>query len=228
MKIVVFTGAGISAESGLQTFRGDGGLWEGYRVEDVATPAAWERNPAMVQRFYNVRRKAVLAAEPNAAHRYLVDLAKYTDLAIITQNIDDLHERAGSNRVLHLHGQIRKAQSSVDPNYVIDVDGDSIRKGECCPKGSQLRPHVVWFGESVPNMEVAQSLSSTADIFIVIGSSLQVYPAASLVYQLKSGCLLIVVNPDVSQLSLPVGAVAIPKTAVEAVPDLKAIIQQQL
>ena len=149
-RMVVFTGAGISAESGLKTFRGDDGLWEGYRVEDVATPQAWGRDPELVQEFYNIRRKAVLAAQPNAAHKALVRLEAFYNVDIITQNIDDLHERAGSARVHHLHGLITRSQSNVDPTLTYAIQGDKIRMGERCERGSQLRPHVVWFGEPVP------------------------------------------------------------------------------
>lgn len=180
-KIVVFTGAGISAESGLKTFRDSGGLWEEYKVEDVATPEAWERDPQLVIEFYNKRRKQVLEAKPNAAHKALVELEKKFEVQIITQNIDDLHERAGSRRVLHLHGEICKSRSSADPSLVFPIKGSEIQLGEKCPKGSQLRPHVVWFGEMVPEMENAVRLVSGAEILMIIGTSLNVYPAASLV-----------------------------------------------
>lgn len=216
-KVVVFTGAGVSAESGLQTFRGNDGLWEGFKVEDVATPEAWERNPEMVQRFYNIRRKACMEAQPNAAHRYLADLEQWYDVHIITQNIDDLHERAGSRHVLHLHGQIRKSQSSLNPNLVFDIEGDRIEMGDKCTIGSQLRPHVVWFGEAVPNMLPAMEITGEADIFVVIGTSLQVYPAANLLYEVKSDCTLILIDPNADQYRVPSGTVIINKTATEGV-----------
>ena len=180
-KIVVFTGAGISAESGLKTFRDSGGLWEEYKVEDVATPAAWENDPEMVLAFYNKRLKQVMAAKPNAAHQAIVELEKKFDVQVITQNIDDLHERAGSKKVLHLHGEIIKSRSNVDPDLIYNVKGGEIRVGEKCEKGSQLRPHIVWFGETVPLMEEAGRLAAKADIFIIVGTSLNVYPAAGLV-----------------------------------------------
>ncbi len=180
-KVVVFTGAGISAESGLKTFRDSGGLWEEYKVEDVATPEAWERDPEMVLTFYNKRLKQVLSATPNPAHHAIVELEKKFDVQVITQNIDDLHERAGSKNVLHLHGEITKCRSSVDDTLIYDVKNGAIRPGEKCEKGSQLRPHIVWFGEYVPYMETAAKISSAADIFIIIGTSLNVYPAAGLV-----------------------------------------------
>lgn len=180
-KIVVFTGAGISAESGLKTFRDSGGLWEEYKVEDVATPEAWEKDPEMVLGFYNMRLRQVLNAKPNAAHLAIAELEKKFEVQIITQNIDDLHERAGSTNVLHLHGEITKSRSSVDDDLIYNVKGGQIRAGEKCEKGSQLRPHIVWFGEAVPLMEVASKMVATAEIFIIVGTSLNVYPAAGLV-----------------------------------------------
>jgi len=179
-KVVVLTGAGISAESGLKTFRDSDGLWENYRVEDVATPQAWENDFELVLKFYNERRKQVIGAKPNAAHKALADLEKKFDVHIITQNIDDLHERAGSTKVLHLHGEILKSRSTLDPHLVYTVDGWEIKSGDKCERGSQLRPHIVWFGEMVPELERAAAIVSLADIFLVVGSSLQVYPAAGL------------------------------------------------
>ena len=180
-KIVVLTGAGISAESGLKTFRDSGGLWEEHRIEDVATFEGWQRNPQMVLNFYNERRKQLKGAEPNAAHKALVRLEQKYDVQIITQNVDDLHERAGSSNVLHLHGELKKSRSTIDENLVYDIDGWELRMGDKCEKGSQLRPHIVWFGEAVPMIELAMQLTEQADIFIVIGTSLNVYPAASLI-----------------------------------------------
>jgi NAD-dependent deacetylase len=180
-KIVVLTGAGISAESGLKTFRDAGGLWEGYRVQDVATPEAWKRDPRLVQTFYNERRKAVLDANPNLAHVALRRLEEKYDVSIITQNIDNLHERAGSSKVVHLHGLITKSQSDKNPLLTYDISGWELKMGDLCELGSQLRPHVVWFGEPVPMIEYAQGICKEADIFIVIGTSLQVYPAAGLI-----------------------------------------------
>ena len=180
-KLVVFSGAGISAESGLKTFRDSNGLWENYKVEDVATPEAWKRNPHRVLSFYNQRRKQVIEAKPNAAHYALVELEKKFDVQIITQNIDDLHERAGSKKVLHLHGEITKSRSSLHPDLVYKVPETEINIGDTCEKGSQLRPHVVWFGESVPQMESACRIVEKAAVFIIVGTSLSVYPAASLI-----------------------------------------------
>ena len=180
-KIIVFTGSGISAESGIRTFRDAGGLWEEYPVTEVATPEAWERNPALVQRFYNERRKQVLEAKPNAAHLAITELEKSYDVTVITQNIDDLHERAGTAKVIHLHGEIRKARSSRYPDLVYPIDGWELRMDEVCEKGSPLRPFIVWFGEPVPAMDEAIEKVLTADIFLIIGTSLEVYPAAGLV-----------------------------------------------
>jgi NAD-dependent deacetylase len=178
--IVVFSGAGISAESGLKTFRATDGLWEEHRVEDVATPEAWQRDPATVLRFYNERRRGVVNAQPNAAHLALATLEQHARVHIITQNIDDLHERAGSSNVLHLHGEILLARSSVDETLLYATHGNDIHIGDLCERGSQLRPHVVWFGEAVPMMEPAAELVEQADILLVVGTSLAVYPAASL------------------------------------------------
>ncbi len=223
-KIVVFTGAGVSAESGLQTFRGADGLWEGYRIEDVATPEAWHRDPDMVQHFYNLRRKACLAAKPNAAHHYLADLAKVEDVQIITQNIDDLHERAGSDRVLHLHGKITQSQSSIDPSAVYPIIGDTLTMEDRCERGAPLRPHVVWFGEAVPAMDEATTIAEEADVFIVIGTSLQVYPAANLLYHLKSDCKLIFVDPNATEYAVPAQTTLIEETAVNSVPILQNML----
>ncbi|MBX2893413.1 MAG: NAD-dependent deacylase [Saprospiraceae bacterium] len=178
-KIVVLTGAGISAESGIKTFRDSDGLWENHRIEDVATPEAWAINPALVLDFYNQRRAQLLGVQPNDGHKALVDLEKNYDVHIVTQNVDDLHERAGSTQVLHLHGELRKVRSERHPDLVFQWDKD-LHLGDQCPRGAQLRPHIVWFGEAVPMLEPAAGLASEADIFIIVGTSLQVYPAASL------------------------------------------------
>jgi NAD-dependent deacetylase len=179
-KMVVLTGAGVSAESGLKTFRDSDGLWEGYNIEDVATPRAWRKNPQLVLEFYNYRRKNVLDAKPNAAHNGLADLEKYFDVHIITQNIDDLHERAGSSKVLHLHGEIFKMRSDRDEGLVYDIRND-MKLGDLAEDGAQLRPNIVWFEEPVPLIEEAIPIVSSADIFVIVGTSLVVYPAAGLV-----------------------------------------------
>lgn len=180
-KIVVLTGAGISAESGVSTFRDNNGLWENHRVEEVASPAAWKNNRQLVLDFYNQRRKQLFEVEPNDGHKGLVNLEEKYDVQIITQNVDDLHERAGSNNVLHLHGELKKVRSTKDPNLIYTLDHWELKQGDNCELGYQLRPHIVWFGESVPMIETAISIVSDADILIVIGTSMIVYPAASLI-----------------------------------------------
>ncbi len=180
-KLVVLTGAGISAESGIKTFRDDNGLWEGHNVMEVASPLGWQKNKAMVLDFYNKRRKACLNAKPNDAHLILAELEKDYEVTIITQNVDDLHEKAGSTNIIHLHGALFKSQSTVDPNLIYDMEGWELKLGDKCEKGSQLRPYIVWFGEAVPMMEEAMKSSMEADIFAVVGTSLLVYPAAGLI-----------------------------------------------
>lgn len=219
-RVVVFTGAGVSAESGLQTFRGSDGLWEGYRVEDVATPEAWARNPELVQHFYDVRRKAVLEARPNAAHTALVQLEKKYEVVVVTQNIDDLHERAGSTRVIHLHGLITRSQSSINPQLTYPIVGSELRMGQRCELGSQLRPHVVWFGEAVPAMGEAVQVCRTADIFLVIGTSLQVYPAAGLLQEVPEDVRCYFIDPRASMLNQYSGITCIDQQATVAVPKL--------
>jgi len=198
--IVVLTGAGISAESGLKTFRDSDGLWEGYDIEEVATPHAWRRNPVLVQEFYNMRRKSVLEAEPNAAHYALAALEGKYKVTIITQNIDDLHERGGSTHVLHLHGIITRSQSSLNPNLTYPIDGWELKMGEKCELGSQLRAHVVWFGEAVPMIEDAAEVCAKADLFILVGSSLAVYPAAGLVNHVPWEVPKYIVDPNIPYL----------------------------
>ena len=221
-RIVVLTGAGISAESGLQTFRGADGLWEGHRVEDVACPEAWARDPARVLRFYNERRRAVRAAEPNAAHRALVELEQAYDVRIVTQNVDDLHERAGSTHVLHLHGEIMYARSTREASLIRHLGDADIELGDPCERGSQLRPHIVWFGEMVPAMDEAVELVSCADILLVVGTSLQVYPAAGLVFEAPRRARRIVVNPDVPERVAGSAFEVVAKPATVGVPEVVA------
>jgi NAD-dependent deacetylase len=199
-KLVVLTGAGISAESGIPTFRGTDGLWEGHRVEDVASPEGWRRDQQMVLDFYNLRRKAVIEAEPNKGHHILAELQEFFDVMIITQNIDNLHERAGSRNVLHLHGEILKARSTRDPNLVYDMKGWELKPGDKCEKGSQLRPHIVWFGEADPMIEPAAEICMEADYFVVVGTSLLVYPAAGLVNFTRPGVPKYIVDPNMPNL----------------------------
>jgi NAD-dependent deacetylase len=198
--LVILTGAGISAESGIKTFRDSGGLWEEYRVEEVASPEAWHSNPDLVQRFYNERRRQLEKAEPNAGHIGLVKLDNDFDVHIITQNIDNLHERAGSTKILHLHGQLTQARSSKDPDLIIDIGYRDLLPGEKAPDGSLLRPHIVWFGEAVPAMEEAAEIASYADIFAVIGSSLNVYPAAGLINYVPLMTPVFLVDPKPVQV----------------------------
>jgi len=195
-QIVVITGAGISVESGLSTFRDSGGLWEGYDINEVASAEGWRKDPEKVLDFYNLRREQGLNAEPNKAHEALAELEDYFEVQIITQNIDELHEKAGSNDVLHLHGQITKAKSSLVDDHIIDIGYEPIKIGDKAADGSQLRPHVVWFGEMVPNLETAARITSMADILIVIGTSLVVYPAASLIDYAKQGIDKYIIDPS--------------------------------
>ena len=194
-KAVVLTGAGIIAESGLQTFRGAGGLWNGHSVYEVASPEGFRKNPALVLNFYNQRRREVLKASPNAGHRALVELERKFDTVVVTQNVDDLHERAGSSRVIHLHGEILKARSVDDPELVYDWTSD-IRETDRDASGSPLRPHIVWFGEEVPLMEEAARLVLGAELFLVAGTSLQVYPAAGLLSLVQPGVPVYVVDVE--------------------------------
>ena len=194
-KIVVLTGAGVSAESGLSTFRDAGGLWEGYDVMEVASPEGWHMNRELVLRFYNERRNQLKTAQPNDAHKAIASLEEKFDVTVITQNVDDLHERAGSAKVVHLHGELTKARSSLDSTLVYDIGYGEIRAGDKCEKGSQLRPHVVWFGEMVPMIEVAARISEDADIFIVVGTSLVVYPAASLIEFTRPSIMKYIIDP---------------------------------
>jgi NAD-dependent deacetylase len=197
--IVVFTGAGISAESGLGTFRDSGGLWEQFKIEDVATPEAFERNPELVLNFYNIRRKQLLESEPNTAHISLNKLSKKYNLQIITQNIDDLHERSGNKKVFHLHGKLMESKSSVDDSLIYPIEGADLKIGDLCENGSQLRPNVVWFGEAVPKMIDAIAITKKADIFIIIGTSLNVYPAASLLNYTDNAKRIILIDLQAEQ-----------------------------
>lgn len=223
--LVVLSGAGMSQESGLRTFRDMGGLWEEYDVTEVATPEAWRRNPELVMRFYNERRKQLYECEPNAGHRGLADLEKDFEVHIITQNVDDLHERAGSSHVLHLHGELKKARSSVDENLVCDIDGWELKFGQKCAKGSQLRPHIVWFGEPVPAMDEAIPLVEHADILVVVGTSLNVYPAAGLVHYVRKGTPVFVIDPEPPSAYIR-NVVYIPEKAGRGIEILKEKLKQ--
>ncbi|SNR32757.1 SIR2 family NAD-dependent protein deacylase [Hymenobacter mucosus] len=227
-KIVALTGAGISAESGLATFRGADGLWEGHRIEDVASPEGWARNPSLVLDFYNQRRRAAREAEPNAGHRALVELAQDFEVVIITQNVDNLHERAGSQQVIHLHGQLFEARSSYFDQLVYPMESDLIELGDLCEKGYQLRPNIVWFGEQVPLMERAIEEAATADAFLVIGTSLQVYPAASLVHYTRPDCPIYIIDPNQPAVSGRPSLHFVPEPATTGVPRVARELREQL
>ena len=219
-KLVAFTGSGISAESGLKTFRDSDGLWEEYNVYDVATPEAWHRDRKLVLEFYNARRRQVINARPNAAHMALAKLESKFDVEIITQNIDDLHERAGSSKVLHLHGEIMKAQSTLYRHLVYPVKGSELNEGDICERGSQLRPFVVWFGEEVPMMRKAEEIISQAEIVIIIGTSLQVYPAAGLIQYTMPGTKKYYIDPNPGSNIFPGNTEVMNSKAGIAVPTL--------
>ncbi len=199
--LVVLTGSGISAESGIKTFRESGGLWEGYDVYEVATPEGWYKNPELVLEFYNQRRRQALESKPNEAHNILAELESHFNVTIITQNVDNLHERAGSGNIIHLHGELFKSRSTVDENLVYDMEGWELNIGDTCEKGSQLRPHIVWFGEMVPMMDVAARETMKADIYLVVGTSLVVYPAAGLLDYAGSEIPKFIVDPSMPEVS---------------------------
>lgn len=203
-KVVILTGAGISAESGISTFRDSDGLWENYNVEDVATHDAYIRNPSLVLNFYNERRRQLAQARPNEGHRQLVRLEDHFDVHVITQNIDNLHEQAGSKNILHLHGELTKARSDRNENLIVDIDYNDIQLGDLAPDGAQLRPHIVWFGEAVPNIEPAAELCSQADYFVVIGTSMNVYPAAGLIHYVPRSTPCFLVDPKAVPISRPI------------------------
>jgi NAD-dependent deacetylase len=224
-KLVVLTGAGISAESGLKTFRDSDGLWEGYNIEDVATPRAWRKNPQLVLEFYNERRKNVLEAKPNAAHYGLAELEDDFDVYIITQNIDDLHERAGSSNVLHLHGEILKMRSEKNEEMISEIKND-IRIGDEAEDGAQLRPHIVWFEEPVPMIGSAIPIVQSADIFVVVGTSLVVYPAAGLINYAPREIPKFIIDKSIPYTSSIHKLISIEKPASEGIKDLiKALIK---
>lgn len=224
MKLVILTGAGMSAESGINTFRASDGLWENYRIEDVCTPEALDRNPELVINFYNERRKKLYEAQPNPGHKGLAELEKYFDVQIITQNIDDLHERAGSKQVLHLHGELKKVRSSKNPSLIYDLEGWELKPGTPCVDGSILRPHVVFFGEAVPNIEPATELVRQADIFVIIGTSLAVYPAASLLHYAPANIPVFVIDPQIPADARRKGFHLIEKGASEGVSELMTLL----
>ncbi|TDQ18648.1 NAD-dependent deacetylase [Algoriphagus boseongensis] len=214
-KLIVLSGAGVSAESGISTFRDSNGLWENHDVMEVASPEGWRRNRALVLDFYNQRRKQARECQPNAAHLALAALEKYFEVQIITQNVDDLHERAGSTNVLHLHGELSKAQSTADPKLIYPLDHWEIKEGDKCEKGSQLRPFIVWFGEAVPMMIPAMKLAKKADYFLILGTSLQVYPAAGLIDYVPQTSKKFLIDPGFSENHFGGKIHCIPKKATE-------------
>jgi NAD-dependent deacetylase len=222
-KLVVLTGAGISAESGLQTFRDHDGLWMGHRVEDVATPEAFKRNPELVMEFYNQRRRNVLQASPNHAHQKLVDLEAFLDVHIITQNVDDLHERAGSKNILHLHGEILKKRST-GPAEMVEPIFTDLEVGESAPDGGIWRPHIVWFGEAVPMMEHAADIVEQADALLIIGTSLQVYPAAGLVHARKPGTPVFILDRKIPEVHAVHPLYSLEETAVAGIDAMMDLI----
>ena len=219
--LVVLTGAGISAESGIPTFRDAGGLWEGFRVEDVASPEGWHRNPAMVLDFYNQRRRKALEVEPNRGHLILAELEEHFRVTVITQNVDNLHERAGSTHVIHLHGSLFESRSTIDESLVYPIEGWELKPGDTCEKGSQLRPNIVWFGELVPMIEVAAHYSTKADLYLVVGTSLQVYPAAGLIDYVPYDVPKFLVDPKLPDLTYMRNIEAIQDKASTGLEQLK-------
>ncbi len=225
-KIIILSGAGISAESGLKTFRDQNGLWKNHRIEEVASPTAWEKNPEIVLEFYNQRRKQLFEVKPNIAHYALVKLEDKFDVQVITQNVDDLHERAGSTKVLHLHGELKKARSTVDQNLIYQMDDWELKWGDHCEKGSQLRPHIVWFGEPVSNIAIASKLVAQADILMVIGTSLGVYPAAGLINLAKQESKKYLIDPHASENHNLKHLTILRKTAGKGVPEVVSELLQ--
>jgi NAD-dependent deacetylase len=223
-KLVVLTGAGMSAESGIRTFREAGGLWEEYDVAEVASPMGWAKDRELVLRFYNERRAQLANCQPNTGHVGVAALEKYFDVQVITQNIDNLHERAGSTKVLHLHGELTKAKSTAHPELIYDIGYKDINPGDLCERGCQLRPHIVWFGEAVPMMDEAVRLTSSADIFVVIGSSLNVYPAAGLIEYAPKKASLWLIDPNEVYVPSKLNVEVIKKKASEGV----AILTERL
>lgn len=223
-KLIVLTGAGMSAESGIRTFRDADGLWENHKIEDVCTPEALENNPALVNRFYNARRKQLLEVVPNKGHLLLAELEQQFDVHIITQNVDDLHERAGSSHVLHLHGELRKVRSIRHPELVYELDGWELKEEDRATDGSPLRPHIVFFGEAVPNIEPAIQLVKQADILVIIGTSLAVYPAAGLFHYAPAGTPVYLIDPKIPQQARNSGLYLIEKCATEGVEELQRIL----
>lgn len=226
-RLVALTGAGISAESGIQTFRDAKGLWEGYDVMEVASPEGWTKNRELVLDFYNQRRKQALTSKPNAGHTSLVDLENDFEVTIITQNVDNLHEKAGSSNVIHLHGELFQSRSTLDESLVYDMEGWELNLGDKCEKGSQLRPNIVWFGEMVPMMEVAVDLTNMADVFMVVGTSLAVYPAAGLINYVKAETPRFIVDPNIPEISKQENLFLYPEKATVGVAQVASVLKNK-
>jgi len=229
-RLVVLTGAGISAESGIRTFRDSNGLWESYRIEEVASPEGWRANPSLVLNFYSTRREELRKAKPNEGHLGLARLQDFCDVEVITQNIDNLHEKAGNKKVLHLHGELNKVCSSCDQDYIISLSEDQpyIQLGDLCPKGCQLRPFVVWFGEPVPNIEQAIQLTQQANIFLIVGTSMNVYPAAGLIHYLQPNVPIVVIDPKPITLFTAHPLFTIQKPASSGILEAEEIIKKTM
>jgi NAD-dependent deacetylase len=225
-KLILLSGAGMSAESGIMTFRDMGGLWEQYNIEEVASPIAWRQNPQLVLDFYNQRRKQLLEVQPNKGHFAIFELENYFDVQIITQNVDNLHERAGSTNVLHLHGELMKVRSEVNEQLIYEMDDWELKLGDTAEDGQQLRPHIVWFGEAVPMIEKAIPIVQSADIIVIVGTSMQVYPAASLISYSKPEAELYYIDPNADAYSYP-NLKCINKKATEGLEDLALLLQNK-
>jgi len=222
--LVVLTGAGMSAESGISTFRGADGLWEGHDIMEVASPQGWQMNRSLVLDFYNQRRKQLFEVKPNAGHLGLVDLEVDFNVSIVTQNVDNLHERAGSSNILHLHGELIKSRSTLEPSLIYEMDHWELKDGDLCEMGSQLRPHIVWFGEAVPAMDEAINITSEADILVIIGTSMQVYPAAGLIDVVSRDTPIYIIDPNKPSVSARPGLNFIEMGASEGVEELKGML----
>ncbi|MBE9548654.1 MAG: NAD-dependent deacylase [Proteobacteria bacterium] len=222
--LVILSGAGISAESGIRTFRDAGGLWEGHDVMEVASPAGWLKNQELVLDFYNQRRKQALSAEPNLGHQIIADLEAHFEVTVVTQNVDNLHEKAGSSHVIHLHGELFKSRSICHPELIYDVDGWELKTGDLCEKGFQLRPNIVWFGEDVPLMDAAMKEVKNTDILIVIGTSLQVYPAASLIHYARDDVPKYIIDPNMPTIAKQTDLHLIEKGGSEGMKELEELL----
>lgn len=225
--VVVFTGSGVSAESGLLTFRDSGGLWEQYDIMEVASIEAWKRNPALVLDFYNKRRAQAYQVHPNEGHQAITRIQSFFGASVITQNVDSLHEKAGTRDVLHLHGELCKVRSTLGDDFILDIGADPIQLGDLCPKGAQLRPHIVWFGEQVPNIQEAEAICSRADVFVIVGTSLEVYPAAGLIHTLPKHAEIFIVDPNTPTINTSQSLFIIQEKASIGLPQLEITLKER-